>query len=75
MSDRFHTTAFPAPSSVHGKPFNGLTKLEWFTGMALVGLLACGTGSRNAAWLTMESIEQAKDTLNKLEELQEKETE
>jgi hypothetical protein len=65
MSD-FNKPAFPTPSSLHGKPFNGLTKLELFTGFAMVGLIASGYPASSLS--AKKAIEHAKEVLNQLEE-------
>jgi hypothetical protein len=56
------STAFPTDID------DGLTKREWFAGMALQGLLACDNVSGGPMVLANESLRYADELLNQLAE-------
>lgn len=62
-------SAFPFVSD-KGYIEHGITKLEWLTGMALQGILACTrdfAGGDDAAGRVTKAIEHAKEAIKQLE--------
>lgn len=65
MSEISKQRAFPNPNT----GTHGLTKLEYFAGLAMQGLLSADTEySRNASYISREAIAQAKSILELLEQ-------
>jgi hypothetical protein len=65
MSHNYNTPAFPHAAIVNGD--TGLTKLEYFTAMAMQGLCAAPTFPPSADQLAENALTVAKSTLDALE--------